>query len=170
MYIENDCGVNFVFHLFSACCHNCLSQVFIFSFRNPFVTDFGGVVGLTAAQMETTNGYSNFYWGWGAEDDDIKARLGFRGYNVSRSHQGFYRHLPHKKAQGTDICYERYVIWDETGAAPGCLLMEGKLPRNCHRQPRKSRKSWKSWWAGGGGEQGERLRHILKSEKMCRKS
>lgn len=41
----------------------------------PYSTIFGGVGGLTLAQMEKTNGFSNMFWGWGGEDDDMYNRF-----------------------------------------------------------------------------------------------
>jgi len=40
---------------------------------------FGGVVLFTKEQVEKTNGYSNDYWDWGMEDDDLFWRAYFEG-------------------------------------------------------------------------------------------
>ena len=45
---------------------------------------FGGVVLFTKEQMERTNGYSNEYWDWGQEDDDLFWRCYFEGYKDSK--------------------------------------------------------------------------------------
>ena len=44
---------------------------------------FGGVVLFTKEQVEKTNGYSNEYWDWGQEDDDLFWRCYFEGYTTS---------------------------------------------------------------------------------------
>ena len=41
---------------------------------------FGGVVLFTKEQIEKTNGYSNDYWDWGMEDDDLFWRCVYEGY------------------------------------------------------------------------------------------
>ena len=43
---------------------------------------FGGVVLFTKEQVEKTNGYSNDYWDWGQEDDDLFWRCYFEGYTT----------------------------------------------------------------------------------------
>ncbi|KAL1420824.1 hypothetical protein MTO96_023680 [Rhipicephalus appendiculatus] len=41
----------------------------------PYVLMFGGVSALSKELMVRVNGYSNIYWGWGGEDDDMTFRL-----------------------------------------------------------------------------------------------
>lgn len=43
---------------------------------------FGGVVLFNKEQVEKTNGYSNDYWDWGQEDDDLFWRAYFEGYTT----------------------------------------------------------------------------------------
>ncbi|KAH6933725.1 hypothetical protein HPB50_017691 [Hyalomma asiaticum] len=40
----------------------------------PYVLMFGGVSALSKELMLRVNGYSNLYWGWGGEDDDMTFR------------------------------------------------------------------------------------------------
>jgi len=42
---------------------------------------FGGVVLFNKEQLEKTNGYSNEYWDWGQEDDDLFWRCFYEGYS-----------------------------------------------------------------------------------------
>jgi len=41
----------------------------------PYKSLFGGAEAVNKKQFEKMNGFSNDYWGWGGEDDDISARL-----------------------------------------------------------------------------------------------
>jgi hypothetical protein len=45
----------------------------------------GGIVSLTGADFEATNGYPNF-WGWGMEDNVLQKRCEARGLQIDRSH------------------------------------------------------------------------------------
>ncbi|KAF9424596.1 hypothetical protein HW555_000407 [Spodoptera exigua] len=60
---------------------------------------FGGVVSMTIDQFVRANGFSNLYFGWGAEDNDMFWRLHAAGYPVVRYQKsvGMYLVLPHKR-------------------------------------------------------------------------
>lgn len=45
---------------------------------------FGGVVLFNKEQVDRTNGYSNDYWDWGQEDDDLFWRCYFENYTTGR--------------------------------------------------------------------------------------
>lgn len=45
---------------------------------------FGGVVLFSKEQVEKTNGYSNEYWDWGQEDDDLFWRCYYEGYTTGK--------------------------------------------------------------------------------------
>ncbi|XP_050049413.1 beta-1,4-N-acetylgalactosaminyltransferase bre-4-like isoform X1 [Dermacentor andersoni] len=49
-----------------------------------YPTIFGGVSALTKEQFLRVNGYSNMYWGWGAEDDDMSERLRKQSWTIYR--------------------------------------------------------------------------------------
>ena len=42
--------------------------------RLPYEYLVGGVFVLRTEHFQQLNGYSNSYWGWGAEDDDMSVR------------------------------------------------------------------------------------------------
>ncbi|XP_070576021.1 beta-1,4-galactosyltransferase 5-like [Ptychodera flava] len=68
-----------------------------YGYRLPYNEFFGGVSGLTREQMQRINGFSNSFWGWGGEDDDLWNRVSFAGYYVSRpvGSCGHYKSIQH---------------------------------------------------------------------------
>lgn len=53
------------------------------NYQLPYRTIFGGVSALTVDQFQSVNGFSNQYFGWGGEDDDMAARI-LTKYRISR--------------------------------------------------------------------------------------
>lgn len=48
----------------------------------PYESYFGGVTSVDCENFEAVNGFSNEYWGWGAEDDDLRVRFRKEGINI----------------------------------------------------------------------------------------
>ena len=40
----------------------------------PYAGYAGGVIAMTSEQVVSINGFSNLFWGWGGEDDDMFTR------------------------------------------------------------------------------------------------
>ncbi|XP_041670654.1 beta-1,4-galactosyltransferase 1-like [Cheilinus undulatus] len=70
-----------------------------FNFHLPYDSYFGGVISLSKEQFLRINGFSNTYWGWGGEDDDICNQITFHGMKVSRPDliTGKYKMIKHRK-------------------------------------------------------------------------
>jgi hypothetical protein len=56
------------------------TQLSKYNYGMSYPEYFGGVVLFTKEQVERTNGYSNDYWDWGMEDDDLFWRCKLEGY------------------------------------------------------------------------------------------
>ena len=46
----------------------------LFAFRLPYPDIFGGVSAINKDHFDLINGFSNIYFGWGGEDDDLFRR------------------------------------------------------------------------------------------------
>jgi len=68
-----------------------------FRYALPYSTYFGGVTLFPVADFRRINGFSNGYWGWGAEDDDLLDRCKHHGLQVDRV-PGRFRSLAHVQA------------------------------------------------------------------------
>ncbi|XP_061719128.1 beta-1,4-N-acetylgalactosaminyltransferase bre-4-like isoform X2 [Cydia pomonella] len=69
-------------------------------FKLPYDNLFGGVTAITLKQFKKVNGFSNRYWGWGGEDDDMFRRLWMMGYRITRYNMSVARYamLRHSEA------------------------------------------------------------------------
>lgn len=70
-------------------------------YRLLYPTLFGGVTSMTKEQYDTIGGFSNSFYGWGGEDDDIYRKIKAVGMDIDRSPQdiGIYIAMSHKKAK-----------------------------------------------------------------------
>ncbi|GAB1597515.1 hypothetical protein Ahia01_000028000, partial [Argonauta hians] len=50
----------------------------------PYELLVGGVLNLRTDHFQRVNGYSNHYWGWGAEDDDMAYRIKYSKLKITR--------------------------------------------------------------------------------------
>ncbi|XP_023181985.1 beta-1,4-galactosyltransferase 2-like isoform X2 [Xiphophorus maculatus] len=75
-----------------------------FNFILPYATIFGGVSALSEQQFLKVNGFSNTFWGWGGEDDDMSQRISYRGMFISRpdSVTGRYKMIQHERDSHND--------------------------------------------------------------------
>lgn len=70
-----------------------------FMYRLPYDDIFGGVSAMTVDQFRAVNGFSNMFWGWGGEDDDMANRLRVKKLFISRypANIARYKMLKHGK-------------------------------------------------------------------------
>ncbi|XP_049546433.1 beta-1,4-galactosyltransferase 1-like [Anopheles darlingi] len=82
-----------------------------FGFKLPYNTIFGGVSAMTEKQFRTVNGFSNSFWGWGGEDDDMSNRLKHFGFHIARYPVNIARYtmLNHKKEKANPKRFEKLV-------------------------------------------------------------
>jgi N-terminal domain of galactosyltransferase/N-terminal region of glycosyl transferase group 7 len=72
----------------------CVEQ---FNFALPYPEYMGGVLMSTASEFRQVNGFSNEYWGWGGEDDELFARFQLASLPITRR-AGRFLSLPHERA------------------------------------------------------------------------
>ncbi|XP_018026698.2 beta-1,4-N-acetylgalactosaminyltransferase bre-4-like [Hyalella azteca] len=51
----------------------------------PYESIFGGAGAISVEQFRRVNGFSNKFWGWGGEDDDMANRIKHHGLSISRN-------------------------------------------------------------------------------------
>jgi hypothetical protein len=82
--------------------------------KKAFYDHFFGTLSVMPVNiMDKVNGYSNNFWGWGVEDDNLSARLKHHGIKVFNADPKITKltELPHKNAWELDIVNpERHII------------------------------------------------------------
>ncbi|XP_069142066.1 beta-1,4-N-acetylgalactosaminyltransferase bre-4-like isoform X1 [Argopecten irradians] len=87
-----------------------------FKYRLPYANIFGGVTQLPRKVMEKLNGFSNLYFGWGGEDDDLMTRLKtvngtFERYSMAIAR---YKMIKHNREKGNPVNRERQKLLKNT--------------------------------------------------------
>ncbi|XP_049421279.1 beta-1,4-galactosyltransferase 2-like [Epinephelus fuscoguttatus] len=87
-----------------------------FNFELPYKTIFGGVIALSKEHFFKINGFSNTYWGWGGEDDDMYKRIIHRGMSISRPDMvtGKYRMVKHDRDLHNELNPQNLVKLKQT--------------------------------------------------------
>ncbi|XP_070208322.1 uncharacterized protein [Littorina saxatilis] len=83
----------------------------------PYQSYFGGIVAMSLQQVMTINGNSNLYFGWGGEDDDLLARVKYKGYSFSRYPMliGRYDMIKHTIDKGNEANPMRWKLLQSSG-------------------------------------------------------
>jgi len=63
-----------------------------FNYTLPYALLVGGVFSIKLEHYLGVNGYSNLYWGWGGEDDDMAYRIRYRKYDIIRPPEALARY------------------------------------------------------------------------------
>ncbi|XP_074075614.1 beta-1,4-galactosyltransferase 3-like isoform X2 [Macrotis lagotis] len=87
-----------------------------FEYKLPYQRYFGGVTALSPTHYLKINGFSNNYWGWGGEDDDIASRISLNKLMISRPPAAFgrYHMLKHGHDKGNEANPERFKLLSRT--------------------------------------------------------
>jgi hypothetical protein len=91
----------------------------------PYDTYFGGVTMFPNADFMQVNGFSNDFWGWGSEDDDLIRRCANEKLVITRREGGVFESLDHAiniDAESAKANYELYV----KGTSDGLTTLEFK--------------------------------------------
>ncbi|XP_035999070.1 beta-1,4-galactosyltransferase 4 [Fundulus heteroclitus] len=77
---------------------------------------FGGVTAMTKDQFLKVNGFSNNYWGWGGEDDDLRVRVELQKMTIVRPPADVARYTMvfHKRDSGNQINKNRMRLLGQT--------------------------------------------------------
>jgi hypothetical protein len=93
--------------------------------RYPSAAYVGGILTLSARDVRAANGFPNDFWGWGGEDDEMRARLGDAGL------------LPVERpaaSAGAIVDLEEALIRERGGERAGTSLADG------------GRSEWRNMW------------------------
>ncbi|XP_072143297.1 beta-1,4-N-acetylgalactosaminyltransferase bre-4-like isoform X2 [Dermacentor andersoni] len=95
----------------------------------PYVLMFGGVSALSKELMLRVNGYSNVYWGWGAEDDDMTFRLKHINQTILRRPADIarYKSLRHTQSKKNEARHGILKDWEKRYKTDGLNSLKYKV-------------------------------------------
>ncbi|KAL1420821.1 hypothetical protein MTO96_023677 [Rhipicephalus appendiculatus] len=95
----------------------------------PYVLMFGGVSALSKELMLRVNGYSNIYWGWGGEDDDMTFRLKHINQTILRRPANIarYKSLSHSLSKRNEARHGILAKWKERYMTDGLNSVKYKI-------------------------------------------
>ena len=70
----------------------------IWDYKLLYSLIYGGVTAYSTTDFIKVNGFSNEYWGWGGEDDDLRLRTQASGFEIVRPNETVtrYKMMEHK--------------------------------------------------------------------------
>ncbi|KAI0978570.1 hypothetical protein GJ496_003831 [Pomphorhynchus laevis] len=88
------------------------SAISRYNYKLNYPTNFGGIVAFTRDQFVKVNGFSNRYWGWGGEDDDLyrRTRKFFKTITRVPPHIGRITHMDHYKNESGELNENRFNL------------------------------------------------------------
>ncbi|XP_076756019.1 beta-1,4-N-acetylgalactosaminyltransferase bre-4 [Xylocopa sonorina] len=100
-----------------------------FKYRLPYADLFGGVSAMSREHFRLVNGFSNVFWGWGGEDDDMANRIKAHGLHISRypANVARYKMLTHKKEKANPKRYEYLKTGKKRFATDGLSNLQYEL-------------------------------------------
>lgn len=95
----------------------------------PYTLMFGGVSALSKELMLRVNGYSNVYWGWGGEDDDMTFRLKHINQTILRRPPDIarYKSLSHRQSKRNPARHGILAEWQKRYKTDGLNSMKYKV-------------------------------------------
>uniref|UniRef100_A0A5K3EVX5 Beta-1,4-galactosyltransferase n=2 Tax=Mesocestoides corti TaxID=53468 RepID=A0A5K3EVX5_MESCO len=83
-----------------------------FNYTLPYLNLIGGILAMPVNHFLRVNGFSNLFWGWGAEDDDMFERLSILGIPITRPMPRPTRYvmLPHKSSKILDTWRKNLLL------------------------------------------------------------
>ncbi|WKY12170.1 hypothetical protein Q1695_003614 [Nippostrongylus brasiliensis] len=87
-----------------------------FGYKLAYENMFGTSSALTDEQFREVNGFSNRYWGWGGEDDDMFTRIKEAGYLIDRYNTSIarYKMIRHGRDDGNEVNPCRFKLLSHT--------------------------------------------------------
>lgn len=102
----------------------------------PYAGIFGGVVAIRKEQFEAVNGFSNRFYGWGGEDDDLALRIKLNGLDITRWDGDIARYsmMMHTKARPNPQRYDLLAKSSKVIAEDGLTDLKYNV-LSVHRNP-----------------------------------